>query len=255
MRLYLLQLGLLPTFGDIAIPGYLIQTDDGKNVLIDSGYPRNILGAQEQSATRLLESFPDDKDTAFNAAVVRGLRNTAEDLVTSRLATLGLTPHNIDYLVCSHFDLDHAGNHDLFPNAELVVQRAHYDVARQYPRFCFFNIPWATPGLNYRFVEGDTELLPGIELIESGGHVPGHQSVLVRLSKTGPVLLAIDAITGSRHLNAESPEIPQDMNTSEKRASVRKLTTIAEREGVQLIVFGHDPEQWRTLKKSPEFYE
>ena len=135
------------------------------------------------------------------------------------------------------------------------MQRAHYDVARQYPRFCFFNIPWATPGLNYRFVEGDTELLPGIELIESSGHVPGHQSVFVRLRETGPMLLAIDAITGRRHLDPESPEIPQDMNTNAKRASVKKLTIIAEREGVQLIVFGHDPEQWRTLKQSPEFYE
>ncbi len=255
MRLYLLQLGLLPTFGDIAIPGYLIQTDDGKNVLIDSGYPRDILGAQEQAATRLLETFPDDKVTAFNASVVRGLRNTAEDLVTSRLTALGLTTHNIDYLVCTHFDLDHAGNHDLFPNADLVVQRSHYAAAGQYPRFRFFDIPWATPGLRYRLVDGDTEFLPGIELIESSGHVPGHQSVLVRLTKTGPILLAIDAISGRRHLDPESPEILQDMNTSEKRASVRKLKTIAEREGVQLIVFGHDAEQWRTLKKSPEFYE
>jgi len=134
------------------------------------------------------------------------------------------------------------------------VQRAHYAVARQHPRFCFFDIFWAKPGLRYRLVDGDSELLPGIELIESSGHVPGHQSVLVRLRETGPVLLAIDAITGRRHLDPQSPEIPQDMNTNAKRASVRKLATIAEREGVQLIVFGHDPEQWRTLKKSPAFY-
>ena len=92
MRLYLLQLGLLPTFGDVALPGYLIQTDDGTNVLIDTGYPRAILGAQEQAATRLLEAFPQDEITAFNATVVRGLRNEAEDLVTNRLAVLGLAP-------------------------------------------------------------------------------------------------------------------------------------------------------------------
>lgn len=36
-----------------------------------------------------------------------------------------------------------------------------------------------------RLVDGDTELLPGLELIETSGHVPGHQSVLVRLPKTG----------------------------------------------------------------------
>lgn len=254
MRLYLLQLGLLPSFGDVAIPGYLIQTDDGKNVLIDSGYPRGILGAQEQAANRLLEAFPNDEITAFNATVVHGLRNEAEDLVTHRLAVLGLAPDDIDYLVCTHFDLDHAGNHDLFPKAELVVQRRHYESAHQHPRFCFLDIPWNAPGLRYRLIDGDSELLPGIELIETSGHVPGHQSVLVRLRETGPVLLAADAITGRTQLEPHARTILQDMNANEKRASVRKLTTLAERERVQLIVFGHDAEQWRTLKKSPEFY-
>ena len=46
-----------------------------------------------------------------------------------------------------------------------------------------------------RLVDGDTELLPGITLIETSGHVPGHQSVLVRLSKTGAVLLTVDAVS------------------------------------------------------------
>lgn len=252
MRLYLLQLGMLP--GDVALPGYLIQTDDGKNVLIDTGYPRSIRGRQEEAATQLLAAFPDDRVTAFNATVVRGLRDDAEDLVTNRLAVLGLTPRDIDYLVCTHFDIDHAGNHDLFTEAELVVQRRHYEAAREYPRFRFFDMPWDAPGLRYRLVDGDTELLPGVELIEAGGHVPGLQCVLVRLPATGPVLLAIDAITGAAHLAPDSSEILQDIDTDAKRASVRKLLAIAEREGVQLIIFGHDPVQWRTLRRSPDFY-
>ena len=45
-----------------------------------------------------------------------------------------------------------------------------------------------------RLVDGDTELLPGLELIETSGHVLGHQSVLLRLPKMGPVLLVADAI-------------------------------------------------------------
>jgi len=67
-------------------------------------------------------------------------------------------------------------------------------------------------------------------------------------------LLAIDAITGPEHLAPDSPEILQDMGPDSKRASVRKLRAIAKREGVQLIDFGHDAQQWRTLRKSPEFY-
>lgn len=256
MRLYLLQLGLVPTsFGDIALPGYLIQTDDGTNVLIDTGYPRTIRGRQEQAADQLLEAFPDDEITAFNAnVVIRGVRDDPEDLVINRLAVLGLGPQDINYLICTHFDMDHAGNHDLFPNAELVVQRHHYEVAPQHPRFRFFDMPWNTPGLRYRFVDGDTTLLPGIELIESSGHVPGHQSVLVRLHETGPVLLAADAIVGRDRLDPEPPPILQDMDHERAQASIHKLMAIATREGVALIVFGHDAEQWSTLKKSPEFY-
>ncbi|HEU5102305.1 MAG TPA: N-acyl homoserine lactonase family protein [Roseiflexaceae bacterium] len=257
MRLYLLQLGLVPTdFGDVPLPGYLIQTDQDMNVLIDTGYPRSIRGRQEQAATQLLEAFPDDEVTAFNATVViRGVRDDAEDLIVNRLAVLGLGPQDINYLVCTHFDMDHAGNHDLFPNAELVVQRRHYEVAHQHPRFRFFDIPWDTPDLRYRFVDGDTQLLPGIELIESSGHVPGHQSILVRLPEIGPVLLAADAIVARDRLEPEVPPILQDMDHAVARASTRKLIAITEREGVKLIVFGHDAEQWQTLKKSPEFYE
>lgn len=254
MRLYLLQLGLLPAFGDIALPGYLIRTADGTNVLVDTGYPRAIRGRQEEAAAELVAAYPDDEVTAFNATVVRGLRDNAEDLVVNRLAALGLAPGDIDYLVCTHFDLDHAGNHDLFPGAELVVQRRHYEAARDHPRFQFCGNPWDTAGLRYRLVDGDTELLPGIELIETSGHVPGLQSVLVRLPQTGPVLLAIDAITGEGQLAPDSRAILQDMDLDAKRASVRKLRGIAEREGVRLIVFGHDAEQWRTLRKSPAFY-
>jgi len=254
MRLYVLQLGLLPEFGNTALPGYLIQTDDGTNVLIDTGYPRSIRGHQEHVANELLEAHPDDPVTAFSAMVVRGLRNDEEDLVVNRLAALGLTPDNIDYLICTHVDIDHAGNHDLFTNAELVVQRRHHDVAPGYQRFQLYGAPWAADGLRYRFVDGDMRLLPGIDLIETSGHVPGHQSVLVRLPETGPVLLAIDAITSSENLNPDSPEMLLDMDPDDKRASVRKLCAIAEREGVQLVIFGHDAEQWRTLRHAPAFY-
>ena len=39
-----------------------------------------------------------------------------------------------------------------------------------------------------------------------------------------------------------------------RRASTRKLLDMAEREGVRLIVYGHDEAQWRTLKTAPDYY-
>ncbi len=233
MRLYLLQMALNETSGT-PVPAYLIQTDDGSNVLVDTGFARDAVGRA-------------------------GWRLGEEDLIVNQLARLGLTPGDIRLLVCTHFDADHAGGHDAFTASELVVQRAHYEAARQGPhaaRFAGSREHWDRPDLRYRLVDGDTELLPGVGLIESGGHVPGHQSVLVRLPETGPVLLAIDAIPRAlgEHTAETRPIGPYDADEAGVRASTRKLLDLAAREGVTLIIHGHDPDQWATLKKAPEFY-
>jgi N-acyl homoserine lactone hydrolase len=223
VKLYILQYSVNPESGS-PVPGYLIQTDDGTNVLVDTGFP----AGQEPE----------------------------EDFVVNRLASVGVAPEDIDYVVATHFDMDHAGAHDQFPDAEFVVQRAHYEAAKQHPRFGSAREHWDRPELRYRQVDGDTELLPGIELIESGGHVPGHQAVLVRLPNTGPVLLAIDAIPRAIQLDPDTRPIgPYDMDEAATRASTRKLVDLARREGVALIVHGHDAGQWRTLKKAPEYYD
>jgi N-acyl homoserine lactone hydrolase len=113
---------------------------------------------------------------------------------------------------------------------------------------------WDNPDLTYRLVDGDTELLSGIELIESSGHVPGHQSVLVRLPKPGNVLLAIDAIPMTAALDPDSrPILPFDDDADTVRASTRKLVEIADRENA-FIICGHDPEQWQTLPVIPQYY-
>ncbi len=35
----------------------------------------------------------------------------------------------------------------------------------------------------------------------------------------------------------------------------RKLLDLVAREGVALTVFGHDGQQWRTLRRPPEYYD
>ncbi len=236
MRLYLLNFGRGAT--GTPYPGYLIQTDDGKTILVDSGYPPEVTGAYKQPGKE------------------QGPRVDEEDYVLNRLAALGLKPEDIDILIATHLDGDHAGNTDRFPNAEIVIQRAHREAARTLDRFQGTRRYWDAPGLKYREVEGDTEIAPGVEVIESSGHVPGHQSVLVRLPKTGPVLLAIDAINRTDQYDAETRTIgPYDMDEAGVRASTRKLMDRARREGASLVVCGHDADQWATLKKAPEYYE
>src|SRR5439155_18177742 len=131
------------------------------------------------------------------------------------------------------FDPDHVGYNDAFPKAELVVQRRHYELARSgHPRFDRARAHWDHPALHYRLVDGDTELLPGLALIETSGHAPAHQSVLVRLPKSGPVLLAIDAVVMERLFTPERNAWPLDDNEEQLHASTRKLLELVERKHV-----------------------
>jgi N-acyl homoserine lactone hydrolase len=235
MKLYLMQLA---TLGDAPAPGYLVQTDDGTNVLIDTGVPKSQIGA-------------------YREATQPTWKMDEEDYVVRQLERIGVTPDDVRYVISTHYDGDHAGNHEDFPSAEFVVQRVHHEAATQGgERWARMREHWDAPGLRVRLVDGDTELLPGIELIESGGHVPGHQAVLVRLPSTGPVLLAIDAIPFASVLDPDMREITvYDMDEAGVRASTRKLVDLAKREGVTMIVHGHDAAQWATLKKLPEYYD
>lgn len=77
------------------------------------------------------------------------------------------------------------------------------------------------PTLRYQLIEGDIELLPGLTLLETSGHAPGHQSVLVRLPQTGPVLLAIDAVVQQRLFTLDRRAWPDDENEEQLRASTQ----------------------------------
>src|SRR5664279_832978 len=216
-RLYLLQLAAtsVPVVNgkmEMVLVCYLIQMSDGTNILIDSGLPAGYA--------------PPNMPSAEN-----------ETNVIDQLAALGLQPDEIDILICTHFDIDHAGYHDAFTKAELVVQRSHYELARSgHPRFAPARAHWDHPALRYRLVDGDTELLPGVTLLETSGHAFGHQSVLVRLPRTGAVLLAIDAVVMQRLFRADRTAWQMDDNEEQLRASTRKLLDVVEREQVGLVV-------------------
>jgi N-acyl homoserine lactone hydrolase len=227
-RLYLMQVATFPPSNNPAVC-YLAQTADGTNILIDSGLP-----PQEQMPP--------------------GMAPNMGKSVFEQLAEIGLQPGDIQLLVCTHFDLDHAGNHGSFPNAELVVQREHYTHALDHERFANSRPIWNQPSLRYRFVEGDTELVPGLDLIETSGHTPGHQSVLVRLPETGAVILAIDAVPSRESFVPVREAGPRDQRAEILSASTRKLIDLAQKENAALVIFGHDKEQWATLKKAPDFY-
>lgn len=227
-RLYLMQVGSVPEY-QIPIVCYLVQTSDGRNILIDSGLP---------------EIIPEDASEFVNG----------QDVI-EHLASIGLKPDDIDTVISTHYDGDHAGRHAAFMKAQYVVQRVHHLDAATNPRYADVRPQWDQPIERIRLVDGDTELLPGLELIETSGHVPGHQSVLLRLPKTGAILLTIDAVPFGEGFTRDEQDDGSNPDAAAIRASTIKLLDLVEREHIGLVIFGHDNEQWATLRKAPAFYE
>jgi N-acyl homoserine lactone hydrolase len=227
-RLYLMQVGIMPEY-QIPIVCYLVQTGDGQHILIDSGLP---------------EIMPEG-ETEFE---------NGQDVI-EQLASLGLQPDDIDTVISTHYDIDHAGRHAAFTKAHYVVQRVHHVDAASNPRFAANRPQWDQPMERIRLVDGDTELLAGLALIETSGHVPGHQSVLVRLPKTGAIVLTIDAVPFGAGFRRDEQDDASNLDAAAIRASTIKLLDLVEREQIGLVIFGHDQEQWETLKKAPEYYE
>lgn len=227
-RLYLMQVGSMPEY-QIPIVCYLVQTNDGKNILIDTGLPAII--PEEGS------DFENGQD------------------VIAQLASIGLTPDDIHTVISTHYDIDHAGRHAAFSKAQYVVQRVHHADAATNPRFAANRPQWDQPMERIRLVDGDMELLPGLELIETSGHVPGHQSVLVRLPNTGTVLLPIDAVPFSAGFTRDLHDDGSNPDAQAIHVSTVKLLDRVEQEHIGLVIFGHDAEQWQGLKILPEFYD
>lgn len=252
MRLYILDLGqcdvdkgavLTPGLDDglriqIPVVGYLIQTDDGTNILVDTG----------MHSKHIADPLATHRGSPF-ADVLRIIMRPEDDVV-SRLAQLGLRPEDVQVLVSTHFHFDHAGGHRHFGRSRIVVQRECYEdaVGSNAPTRDLFDLP----ALRYDMVDGDADLVPGVRLLRTPGHVPGHMSALVRLPRTGPVILAIDAIYLQDNLDADNWGRYTDPDQA--RASARRLVDLARQERAVLI-YGHDPAQWATLRKAPTYYD
>jgi len=175
----------------------------------------------------------------------------------SQLAAVGYGPADITYLAMSHAHGDHSGNGNDYAGSTWIVQKAERD-------FMFSDGVAATTSVrpdqfiklkNSKtiIIDGDYDVFGDktVTLISTPGHTPGHQCLLVRLPKTGPVLLSGDLyhFPGEREFHT----VPQGSN-AQYVASRAKIEALLETTGAQLWI-QHDIIGNRKLKKSPEYYE
>jgi N-acyl homoserine lactone hydrolase len=169
--------------------------------------------------------------------------------LAAQLEQIGVKPSDIKYLAISHTHPDHIGNVEMFPQSMLLVQKAEYD--------------WPNPLGVGRFkpehpvtkLEGDRDVFGdgSVMIISTSGHTPGHQSLLVKLPKTGAVLLSGDAVHFKD--NWENRRVPVgNTNKDQTVASMQRMADIMAKEKAQLWI-NHDKVQSDQQKKSPEHYE
>ena len=169
--------------------------------------------------------------------------------LVAQLDQLGVKPSDLKAMAISHTHPDHVGNVELFPMTMLYVQKAEYEwpAANNQPRF--------KPEHPVTKLEGDHDVFGdgSITILSTPGHTPGHQSLLVKLPRTGTVVLSGDAV----HFKAnwDNRGVPA-MNVSKDAtlASMQKISDTLTKEKAQLWI-NHDKTQRDGLKMSPEYYD
>ena len=169
--------------------------------------------------------------------------------LAAQLAQIGVAPSDITAMSVSHTHPDHIGNVEMFPKAMLYVQKAEYDWpgADGKPRF--------NPDHPVTKLDGDRDVFGdgSITVLSTPGHTPGHQSLLVKLPKTGAVVLSGDAVHFKSNWDNRRVPAP-NFSKDETLASMEKISQKLTAEKAQLWI-NHDKAQRDTLKLAPEFYD
>ena len=168
------------------------------------------------------------------------------------LASLGIRPEDISLVINSHLHFDHGGGNTFrdeggairpsFPRARYVVQRGEFDYAthtNERTAASYFTpnfVPLRDAGV-LELIEGEREIVRGIRVISSPGHVPFHQSIVIE-SEGETALFLADVMPTAAHVPLPwimGYDVEPLVTLESKR---RILAQAAEREW--LMIFEHD---------------
>lgn len=208
----------------------LVEHPDGR-VLIDTGFDLEHV----RSAVPFVEPLHD-----IGAPLADGLQRA------------GLGPEDIDYLVHTHLHFDHVGGDSQISRATVFVHRDELRQARSPESFealSYSDQCFCAEGVSVEPIDGDAEVLPGIEMLETPGHSAGHCSVLLTGTSGRRLLLCGDA-TYTRQ-NLEQTVISGfHLDPVAGVRSIRRLRRLAAEHDTTLW-FPHDAEEFPAYPSAP----
>lgn len=215
----------------IPIWAYLLRGTDSL-MLVDAGMPAGCVGNEAYFG----ETSPEDLILP---------QMGPEDMVDRVLARQGIAPGDLDALITTHWHFDHAGGMRLFRDQPILVHPAEVEAARAETE-----LPeWVDLSLDFTPVTDSFQPMPGVRLVHTPGHTPGHMSLYLEPKGLRPIVLTIDAVYTRQNWQRDVPGNMLDEAVG--RESVTRLRRIV-RDAGAAVFFGHDPAQaeeefWRTF--------
>jgi len=184
--------------------------------------------------------------------------STVTRTLRSQLAEIGYSPSDITYLAHSHYHGDHIANSNEFAGSTWLVRKVERDA------MFAAKPPALVDPKDYSDLKNSKTIIltkdeydvfgDGKVIIKSApGHTPGHQVLILKLAKTGTVMLAGDLYhyPEERKLN----RVPTfEYNKEQSLASRAMIEEYCKKTGTQLWI-EHDYVHNSKLKKSPQYYD
>lgn len=192
---------------------------------------------------------------------------TPEVCLEARLKAMGLGPEDFKYVIQGHLHTDHAGGLRLFEKAgvDIVVHEdEHKHVSGliaplDRPAEFFYNrVDWEFVFVRKPLlVYGDQEIMKDVWVVSLPGHTPGTMGLLVKLERTGWVLLTTDAMYLHESYGPPPVGTPITWDVPKWNQSIEKIRRLATK--YEAFVFpGHDEtgiKQYRDGHSEPKTIE
>ena len=217
---------------EVPVMCFAVDTDDGV-LVFDTGMHEACCGP--------------DPVAHFGAMwTVFEIRCPRHALVDERLRQAGYTVDQVRWVANSHLHFDHAGRNAAFPAATQYVRTRELDWAWEQSKKTRGVLAGDLAQLTADPWDYDDtfDLTPGLQLVSTPGHTPGHQALLVTFTDGRSFVCTGDAAYTLQAIVDHTPT-GRGTDLEQSVASLHTLTSL----GAEILT-AHDVDQWREVSEA-----